>query len=114
MHSGVYGYTGKRLTFEKRTAQDTIASSCIYKTNSAVYQTAEIVDMFCSGVFAFCCYKVCRNSYIMATQTALMWSYLPYTAVWAFAGFIQYHQMSGAYLQQVYLVDEIELLDNLK
>lgn len=42
-----------------------------------------------------------------------MSSYAPFTVFWALAGFVQYHYLAGAYLQQVYLVDEIELLDNM-
>uniref|UniRef100_A0A7S3HVX7 Uncharacterized protein n=1 Tax=Favella ehrenbergii TaxID=182087 RepID=A0A7S3HVX7_9SPIT len=114
VHSGTYCYSGNRLSFEKRTPQDSVSAHVIYKTNSAVYQTAEIVDMMCSGLVVYCGYKVCRNSYLMATQAGLLMSYAPFTALWAFAGFMQYHYLQGAYLQQVYLVDEIELLDNLK
>jgi len=86
----------------------------IYKTNSAVYQTAEAVDMLCSSLIVFAGYKVVRNTYIMATQAGVMASYAPFTAFWAFMGFVQYHYLAGAYLQQVYLVDEIELLDNMQ
>ena len=60
----------------------------IYKTNSAVYQTAEYVDMLCSSLILFSGYKVVRNGYIMATQAGTMMSYAPFTFIWAFLGFI--------------------------
>lgn len=70
--------------------------------------------MICSGMMAFCGYKMCRNGYIMATQAGTLAAYAPYTFLWGLASFIQFFYLSSAYIQQVYLVDEIELLDNLK
>ena len=70
--------------------------------------------MLCSSLIVFAGYKVAKNSYIMATTTGVLASYAPFTAFWAFMGFVQYHYLAGAYLQQVYLVDEIELLDNMQ
>ena len=78
---------------------------CIYKTNSNVYQTAEYVDMMCSGLIVYSGYKVLRNTYIMATAAGFMSSYAPFTAFWGIAAFVQFHYLQGAYLQQVYLVD---------
>lgn len=77
----------------------------IYKTNSAVYQTAEYVDMICSGLIVYSGYKVARNTYLMATMAGFASSYAPFTLGWALLGFVQYHYLAGAYLQQVYLID---------
>ena len=49
----------------------------------------------------------------MATGAGTLTSYGPFTAFWAIAGFVQYNYLAGAYIQQVYLVDEIELLESL-
>ena len=73
-------------------------SACIYKTNTSVYQTAEYVDMMCSGLIAYSAYKVLRNSYVMATSAGLMTSYTPFTLFWALCGFVQYNYLAGAYI----------------
>ena len=86
----------------------------IYKTNSDVYQTAEYVDMMCSGLILYSGYKFATNSYIMATQVGFMSSYAPFTLFWGLLGFVQYNYLASAYLQQVYLVDQIELLENMQ
>ena len=39
----------------------------VYKTNTAVYQTAEYVDMMCSGLVVLSTYKVARQLHILAT-----------------------------------------------
>lgn len=69
--------------------------------------------MMSSLLILFSGYKVVSNSYIMATSAGIMSSYAPFTAFWALAGFIQYNYLASAYIQQVYLIDEIELLENL-
>ena len=115
VHGGAYFYDGNKLKFTKsEDNENQAAGMCIYKTNSAVYQTAEYVDMLCSSLIMFCGYKVVKNSYLMATQTGLMMSYAPFTFTWALIGFIQYHYLAGAYLQQVYLIDQIDLLEDLQ
>ncbi len=63
-----------------------------------MYQTAEYVDMFCSGLILYSGYKVVRNSYVMATQAGMLASYGPFTALWALMGYVQYHYLAGAYL----------------
>ena len=112
VHSGAYFY-GQKLNFLRRSAKDNELTACIYKTNSSVYQTAEYVDMMCSGLIIYSGYKVVRNSYIMAMTAGIMSSYAPFTLLWGALGFIQYQYLAGAYIQQVYLVDEIELMENM-
>ena len=70
--------------------------------------------MLTSGLMVFSMYKVVKNSYIMATQAGTVMAYAPFTFLWLGASFVQYYFLSVAYLQQVYLVDEIELLENMK
>ena len=70
--------------------------------------------MLMSGVMVYSAYKVVRNSYIMATQAGTAMAYAPFTFLWFGASLFQYHFLSVAYLQQVYLIDEIKLLENMK
>ena len=88
MHSGAYSYNGNRLHFTQKSPSDKEKSLTIYKTNSAVYQTAEVVDMFCSGLILFSGYKVLRNGFVMATQAGVLASYGPFTALWALMGYV--------------------------
>ena len=87
IHSGAYSYNGKKLQFRRQRSTDKESGVTIYKTNTDVYQTAEYVDMFCSGLIVFSTYKVARNSYIMATQAGTMMSYAPFTFLWFGAAF---------------------------
>ena len=69
--------------------------------------------MMCSGLIIFSAYKFLKNTYVMATSAGFMSSWAPFTLFWAITGFVQYNYLASAYIQQVYLVDEIELLENM-
>ena len=87
----------------------------IYKTNRQVYQTADIVDSMFSGFALFCICKGAQNLYHIAAGTAASALYSGLWATgWSVIGFVQFRYLFGAYLQQVFLIDEIQLLKNLQ
>ena len=87
----------------------------IYKTNRQVYQIADIVDSIFSGFSLFCIFKGSQNLYHIAMGTAAspLFSGL-FATGWSLLGFVQFRYLFGAYLQQVFLIDEVQLLKNLQ
>ena len=87
----------------------------IYKQNREVYQTADMVDTMVTGTMVYSLYKVSRNLYALAM--AKPWSPL-WTGFWSLMAFTQGKFLMSAYLNGVFLVDEMyicgENLDQLK
>ena len=109
MHSNAYHY-GKKLEFDPKHK-----GALVYKTNRAVYQTADYVDTIVSTFSMTCLFKASQNIYWVAAGTAAspVWSSL-WIVGWSTFGFLQIKYLMAAYLSQVFLIDEIEILEDLK
>ena len=76
---------------------------------------ADTVDTMVSGFTVISFFKASQNAYFLAMGTAVspLWTGMWATS-WSIIGFIQLKYLMAAYLSQVFLIDEIELLKNLK
>ena len=109
IHSNAYHYS-KTLEFDPKNK-----GSLIYKTNRAVYKNADYVDTMVSTFSMACVFKASQNIYWLAagTATSLPWSCVAIGG-WSALGFLQVKYLMAAYLSQVFLIDEIEILEDLK
>ena len=76
----------------------------IYKTNRAVYSTADKLDTVVSGFSVYAGYKSVAGAVALLTgQAASIWA----TGGWALLCYFQVKFLMQAYLSNVFLVDEI-------
>lgn len=75
-------------------------------TNREVYSQAENVDTVISGVVVYTTYKVFKNLY--AASLGQPW-YPFYTAGYALLSYIQTKYLMAAYLNNVFLIDEMSI-----
>lgn len=109
MHSNAYHY-GKTLEFNPKHK-----GALVYKTNRAIYQNADYIDTIVSTFSMACLFKASQNIYWLAMGTAAN----PITSClwiggWSVIGVLQVKYLMAAYLSQVFLIDEIEILSDLK
>jgi hypothetical protein len=78
----------------------------IYKTNREVYQTAEYVDSLCSVTAVYCGYKGIKN--LLLLTSSLSWTPV-FAAGWLMLAYIQTKYLMAAYLNNVYLIDEMHI-----
>ena len=79
--------------------------------NTEIYETGNIVDGLVSGALIFSTYKIARQIYYLAMSTGTF--SITASAFWAVMIFTQVGYLNSTYLRQVYLIQEMELLENL-
>lgn len=108
INSGTYVYNG-RLDFSKSEAVP------IYQTNRAIYQSAEYVDSIVTFTAAYSGFKLTKYYYILGVfgwsdpSFSIWW-----TVFWQLAFFQQVRYLMTAYLTQVFMIDEIQLLRDME
>ena len=90
----------------------------VYKTNREVYKTAESVDLLFSTATTVSFYKAFSNIYALgssiANYTTFPFSPLLWTTFWSMTSWIGVKYLMTTYLSQVFMIDEIHLLENQK
>lgn len=105
--NGAYAYPG-RLDFSQGAVK-------IYKTNREVYKGGEYVDAIVSCTLGYSGYKVAHYVYLLGRHGLQASMMTPvWAGMWSFALFYQFKYLMATYLTTVFMIDEIELLDDMK
>ena len=106
---GKYFYS-KKLEFGDR---DYIS---VYQTKTGMYKTANYVDGLSSGIAIMSAAKLGIKAFTLMTTGAACFTPMfgVSSGFWALLCATQYQYLKHAYLQQVYLIDRIELKNDLE
>jgi hypothetical protein len=88
----------------------------VYKTNREVYATAENVDLLFSTATSVSIFKAGSNLYglglSIANYTTFPFSAIFWSSFWGVSSWIGVKYLMTTYLSQVFMIDEIYLLEN--